>query len=73
MCISMKSPSVIQKPTVKAPPPPEKAPSELEDAVDSNANMLQKKKKGAKGAFGKGSAAAQYAGSAAKTGLKIMS
>jgi len=68
----MKSPKVVQKPTVAAPPPPEAAPSELENAVDSNAGMLKKKKKGAKGAFGKGGAAAQYAGSAAKTGLKIL-
>jgi hypothetical protein len=68
----MKSPTVVQKPAIAPPPPPEKAPAELEDAVDSNATSLKMKKMGAKGAFGKKTATAQYAGSAAKTGLKIL-
>ena len=59
------------KPTVVAPPPPEKAPSELENAVDSNANQLQKKKKGSKGRLGRGVTGAQVKGQASGTGLKI--
>lgn len=71
MCISMKSPRVVNKPSVSAPPPPEKPPAELENAVDSNATMLQKRKKGARGAFGKSNVGTQYSGSASGTGLKI--
>ena len=71
MCMSMKAPSVTQKPTVKAPPPPEAAPAELENAVDSNATTLNKKKSGAKGILGRGSSGSQYKGSAAGMGLKI--
>ncbi len=59
------------KPTIAPPPPPEKAPAELEDAVDSTATQLKKKKRGAKGAFGKKTSAAQYAGKAAKMALNI--
>jgi hypothetical protein len=70
MCLSTpKAPP--PKPTIAPPPPPEKAPAELENAVDSNANLLTKKKKGAKGAFGKGTASAQYSGKASGSGLSI--
>jgi len=58
-------------PTVAAPPPPERAPSELEDAVDSNATTLKKKKRGAKGVLGRGSSGTQVAGAAAGAGLNI--
>ena len=71
MCISLGAKAAAPKPTIAPPPPPEKAPAELENAVDSNANILQKKKKGARGAFGKGAASAQYSGTASGTGLKI--
>lgn len=70
MCMSSGSPPP-PKPTVVAPPPPEKAPSELENAVDSNANQLQKKKKGAKGRLGRGISGVQVKGQASGTGLKI--
>lgn len=70
MCM-FKTPKVTQKPTVVAPPPPEKAPAELENAVDSNATGLQKRKRGAKKTLGRGSSGAQYSGSASGTGLKI--
>ena len=58
------------KPTIAPPPPPEKPPEELENAVDSNATQLKKKKKGAKGAFG-ANTGAQYSGSASGSGLTI--
>lgn len=70
MCM-FKTPKVTQKPTVAPPPPPEKAPAELENAVDSNATGLQKRKRGAKQTLGRGSSGAQYSGSASGTGLKI--
>lgn len=70
MCMSQKAPPP-PKPTVAPPPPPERAPSELENAVDSNANQLQKKKKGAKGRLGRGISGAQVKGQASGTGLKI--
>lgn len=70
MCMSSGS-APAPKPTVVAPPPPEKAPSELENAVDSNANQLQKKKKGAKGRLGRGISGVQVKGQASGTGLKI--
>lgn len=70
MCM-FKTPKVTQKPTVVAPPPPEKAPAELENAVDSNATGLQKKKRGAKKVLGRGSSGAQYKGTGSGTGLKI--
>ncbi len=71
MCM-FKTPKIpAPKPTVAPPPPPEAAPAEFENAVDSNANLLQKKKKGAKGAFGKLAVGAQYKGSKSGTGLKI--
>lgn len=69
MCMSQKAPA--PKPTVAAPPPPERAPAELENAVDSNANQLQKKKKGAKGRLGRGISGAQVKGQASGSGLKI--
>ena len=70
MCLSRpKAPP--PKPTITPPPPPEKPPAELENAIDSNANLLTKKKKGAKGAFGKGTASAQYSGKASGSGLSI--
>ena len=47
----MKAPKIKKPDTIAPPPPPEEAPSELADAVDTNANTLKKKKKGAKGAF----------------------
>jgi len=69
MCFS--SPKVqAPKPTIAAPPPPEAAPSELENAVDSNASLLKKKKRGAKGSLGRGTGA-QYKGAASSSGLKI--
>lgn len=71
MCL-FKSPKVAAPaPTVTAAPPPEKPPEELEDAVDSNANLLRKKKAGAKSAFGRGTSGAQYSGTASGSGLKI--
>ena len=69
MCMSSSAPA--PKPTVAPPPPPEKAPSELENAVDSNANQLQKKRKGAKGRLGRGISGAQVKGQASGAGLKI--
>ena len=71
MCITIGSKAPTQKPTITAPPPPERAPAELENAVDSNANTLQKKKKGAKGRLGRGIAGAQVKGQASGSGLKI--
>ena len=69
MCMSAPKPPP-PKPTIAPPPPPEAAPSELGDAVDSNASALKKKKKGAKGQLGRGYSGAQVKGSAG-TGLKI--
>lgn len=68
MCLSTPKPPKPPK-TVTPPPPPAAAPSELENAVDSNATQLKKKKKGAKGAFG--STGTQYSGSASGSGLTI--
>ena len=56
---------------IKAPPPPKASPSEIENAVDSNANLLSKKKKGTKGAFGKKLLGAQYSGQGSGSGLTI--
>lgn len=71
MCI-FKSPKVAAPaPTVTSAPPPEKPPEELEDAVDSNASLLRKKKAGGRSAFGRGASGAQYSGSASGSGLKI--
>ena len=67
--MSQKAPAA--KPTVAPPPPPEKAPSELENAIDSNATALKKKKKGAKGVLGRGASGTQVKGTVAGTGLKI--
>lgn len=47
MCFP-KQQKTVQKPTVAPPPPPEAAPEELEDAVDSNAVMIKKKRSGSK-------------------------
>ena len=47
MCFP-KQQKVKQEPTVAPPPPPEAAPEELEDAVDSNAMTIRRKKKGSK-------------------------
>lgn len=69
MCMSQKAPAA--KPTIAPPPPPEKAPSELENAIDSNATALKKKKRGARGILGRGTSGAQVKGKAAGTGLKI--
>lgn len=69
MCLSTPKPPPPPK-TVAPPPPPEKPPAELENAVDSNATQLKKKKKGAKGAFGK-STGTQYSGGASGSGLTI--
>jgi len=70
MCLSTpKAPP--PPPTVVAPPPPEAAPSELANAVDSNATGLKKRRKGAKSTLGRGSSGAQYKGSGSGTGLKI--
>ena len=70
MCM-FKTPKVSAPPTVVAPPPPEKAPAELENAVDSNATGLQKRKRGAKKVLGRGSSGAQYSGAASGSGLSI--
>ena len=72
MCMFSSGSAPAPKPTIAPPPPPEKAPAELENAVDSTATQLAKKKKGGRGAFGKKTSSAQYAGTAAKTGLKIL-
>lgn len=69
MCLSTPKPPPPPK-TVAPPPPPEKPPAELENAVDSNATQLKKKKKGAKGAFG-ANTGAQYSGGASGSGLTI--
>lgn len=69
MCMSAPKPPP-PKPTIAPPPPPEAAPSELANAVDSNATALKKKKKGAKGMLGRGSSGAQVKG-ASGTGLTI--
>lgn len=66
-----KTPKVTQKPTVAPPPPPEAAPAELENAVDSNATGLQKRKRGARKVLGRGSSGTQYKGTGSGTGLKI--
>ena len=71
MCISMKAPKIKKPDTIAPPPPPEEAPSELADAVDTNANTLKKKKKGAKGRLGRGISGARVKGQASGTGLKI--
>lgn len=72
MCLSTKTPKAPPPaPTVTAPPPPEKPPAELEDAVDSNATLLRKKKAGTRGAFGRGTASAQYKGASSGSGLTI--
>ena len=70
MCMSSGS-TPPPPPTVAAPPPPERAPSEIEDAVDSNATKLKKKKRGARGILGRGTAATQVRGAASKLGLNI--
>ena len=69
MCMSQAAP--VAKPTVVAPPPPEKAPAELENAVDSNATSLNKKRKGAKQLRRSNNTGTQVAGSAAGSGLSI--
>lgn len=71
MCISIGGGSSSPTKTIKAPPPPEKAPSELEDAVDSNATSLKKKRRGAKSTLGRGSSGTQYLGSSSGSGLSI--
>lgn len=48
--------------TIKAPPPPEKAPSELEDAVDSNATLIKKKRSGTKQLRRKNNTGTNYQG-----------
>jgi hypothetical protein len=70
MCMSAPKPPP-PKPTVTPPPPPEAAPAELENAVDSNATGLKKKKSGARGILGRGSSGSQYAGQASGSGLSI--
>lgn len=54
------------------PPPPEKPPETIENAVDSNATGLAKKRKGAKGSLGRGKSGVQIASTkSASSGLKI--
>lgn len=53
------------------PPPPEKPPEALEDATDSNAVALKKKRSGARGQLGRMASGVQTAGKAATSGLKI--
>lgn len=43
----------------------------LEDAVDSTASQLKKKKRGAKGQLGRGKSGVQTSGGAAGSGLTI--
>jgi DUF971 family protein len=47
------------------------APSELGDAVDSNAAMRKKKRSGAKASLGRGKTGTQVYGGASGSGLKI--
>tara|TARA_E500000331_G_scaffold268335_1_gene259674 strand:+ start:1040 stop:1273 length:234 start_codon:yes stop_codon:yes gene_type:complete len=72
MCIApkVKTPPPPPPPPA-APPPPEKPPEALEDAIDSNATGLKKKKMGARGRLGRGKSGVQTKGSAAGAGLKI--
>ena len=62
MCIfrTPKAPAPAPPPP-KAPPPPEKTPEALENAMDSNAELLKKKKKGARGQLGRGRSGLQVA------------
>lgn len=58
------------------PPPPEKPPEALEDAVDSTATALKKKRSGARGKLGRDQSGVQTgamanAASKAISGLKI--
>ena len=71
MCIPSPKTPKAPPPPPPAPPPPEKPPEALEDAVDSNATGLKKKKMGARGRLGRGKSGVQTKGSAAGTGLKI--
>jgi|TARA_R100000951_G_scaffold23268_2_gene19431 hypothetical protein len=68
MCLPSTPKVVTPKP---APPPPEKPPEMLEDAVDSTASQLKKKKRGAKGQLGRGKSGVQTSGGAAGSGLTI--
>jgi hypothetical protein len=70
MCMSAPKPPP-PKPTIAPPPPPEAAPSELGDAVDSNAAMRKKKRSGAKASLGRGKTGTQVYGGASGSGLKI--
>ena len=68
MCLPKTPKVVTPKP---APPPPEKPPEMLEDAVDSTASQLKKKKRGAKGQLGRGNSGVQVASSTGGSGLTI--
>lgn len=56
-------------PPTKAPPAPNQAPDEIENAVDSNANQLTKKRQGKKKL--RRNAGVQVASSSQGSGLKI--
>ncbi len=71
MCMSAPKPPKAPPPPPPAPPPPEKPPEALEDAVDSNATGLKKKKMGSKGSLGRGKSGVQTKGKSAGSGLKI--
>lgn len=66
----------IPKPDIPKPPPPppapNQAPDEIENAVDSNAEIRKKKRKGSK-QLRRGSSGVQASGGAAGQGLTINS
>lgn len=66
MCMSKPD---IPKPPAPAPAP-NQAPDEIENAVDSNAEMRKKKRTGSK-QLRRGSSGVQAAGSSAGAGLTI--
>lgn len=70
MCMSAPKMPPPPKAPAPPPPPPEKPPEALEDAVDSNATALRKKKKGTKDKLGRGATGVQTAGKAT-SGLGI--
>lgn len=69
MCFPRQQ-KTVQKPTVAPPPPPEAAPEELEDAVDSNATMIRKKRSGSK-QLRRTNTGTNYKGNASGAGLTI--
>lgn len=71
MCMSAPDAPKPPPPPPAPPPPPEKPPEALEDATNSNAVALKKKRAGARGQLGRKSSGVQTAGKAATSGLKI--